>query len=109
MGGAYNVTSALFFTDANGGAPRPTVLSRPVAGGDAGNPANLLINADFDPKSMVLTEFAKGRGIGDCGSIWTWLWTGRAFEPLDASRLEACPGALPEDWPNIYKATRSER
>ena len=71
-----------------------------------GDPPNMLINESFDPKTMVLTSFAKGRGIGDCGTLTEWVWTGSTFALLDASGIEACPGALPEDWPSVYQANR---
>lgn len=100
---AYNFSSALFFTGV-GGKPRPVPL--PSAPGDSGTARNVVTNFGFDPKSMTLTEFNKGRGIGDCGETRTWLWTGQTFALLDAARLEACPGALPEDWPNTFHAER---
>ncbi len=36
----------------------------------------MLINSDFDPKTGQIGFFAKGRGIGDCGSSGGYAWTG---------------------------------
>ncbi len=103
--GAYNIASALYIVDAGGGAPKPVALPRPamLKGESADNVAE---NVGFDPKTMVLSSFDKGRGLGDCGSSASWLWDGHAFALLEASLLDACPGALPEDWPSVYTARR---
>ena len=101
--GAYNLSSALYLADADGGGAAPVALPRPpVLQADA--VANVVVNASFDPKTMRLVSFEKGRGLGDCGTSATWVWDGHAFELLEASMLEACPGALPEDWPSVYTA-----
>ena len=106
--GAYNTVSALYIVDAAGGVPKPVALPRPAAlKGDSAD--NVVENVGFDPKTMTLNSFGKGRGLGDCGSSASWLWDGHAFELLEASLLDACPGALPEDWPSIYSARRKER
>jgi hypothetical protein len=105
IGGAYNFSSALYFTDAQGTTARPVLLPQPATV-DGGTSENVVTNMSFDPKTMILSEFAKGRGIGDCGEARSWVWTGRVFTLLDASRLDACPGALQDDWPNIYHAQR---
>ena len=103
--GAYNIASALYLADAAGGVPKAVALPRPATlKGDAAD--NVAENVGFDPKTMILTSFGKGRGLGDCGSSASWLWDGHAFVLLEASLLEACPGALPEDWPSIYVARR---
>ena len=103
--GAYNIASALYLVDAAGGAPKPVALPRPAAiKGDSAD--NVAENVGFDPKTMTLVSFSKGRGLGDCGSSAAWLWDGHAFALLEATLLDACPGALPEDWPSIYVAHR---
>ena len=104
--GAYNVSSALYTTNADGGDPQALVLPRPPTAQASDEAANVAVNASFDPKSMELSSLEKGRGLGDCGSAATWVWTGRRFELTQASSLEACPGALPEDWPSVYLAQR---
>lgn len=100
--GAYNFQSALYFTDATGKPIGPANLPQPTSD-DA---PNLITNGDFDPKTMELSTFAKGRGIGDCGLVATWVWTGERFALLTAAGLDNCPGGLSDDWPNIYTAVK---
>ena len=101
--GAYNMTRALFFTDAKGGAPRPVPLPQARAE-DVATAENVVTNMGFDQKTMILSDFAKGRGLGDCGDRRTFVWTGKIFALLEAAGLDACPGALAEDWPLFYRA-----
>ncbi len=103
--GAYNVSVALFTTDGKGGQPRPAMLEQPPKQGDA-EADNVVVNYDFDVKTLTLTSLDKGRGLGDCGSSRTWVWTGEIFALLRAAELETCPGALPEDWPPVFQARR---
>ena len=96
---------ALFTTDAKGEKPRPAMLEQPPKQGDA-EADNVVVNDDFDVKTLTLTSLDKGRGLGDCGSLRTWVWTGEIFALLQAAELGTCPGALPEDWPSVYQARR---
>lgn len=59
---AYNFSSALFFTDADGGKPRPVLL--PTAGGEPGETRNLVTN--FFPNSTrgVASATAVRRAAG---------------------------------------------
>lgn len=100
-----NVSVALFTTDAKGEQPRPAMLEEPPKQGDA-EAENVVVNYGFDAKTLTLSGLDKGRGLGDCGSARTWVWNGEVFALLKASELEACPGALPEDWPPVYQAVR---
>lgn len=101
----YNVSAALFTTDAKGEQPRPAMLEQPPKQGDA-EADNVVVNYDFDVKTLTLTSLDKGRALGDCGTTRTWVWTGEIFALLSAAELEACPGALPEDWPPVFAAVR---
>lgn len=65
--------------------------------------SDTLTNADFDADTGRLTEFDKGRGIGDCGSVGTWIWTGYAFAMTEYAYEGECRGRLPEEWPVIFK------
>ncbi|OKH44643.1 hypothetical protein NIES30_21755 [Phormidium tenue NIES-30] len=62
--------------------------------------------ATFDPEQELLTVFSKARGIGDCGSLADYRWTGDELA-LETFRYQACsdsPGELlePADYPQIY-------
>lgn len=103
--GDYNVSVALFTTDGKGGQPRPAILEQPPKQSDA-TTDNVVVNYEFDVNTLTLASLDKGRGLGDCGTARTWVWTGEIFALLKATELEACPGALPEDWPVTYRASR---
>ncbi|MEQ9518050.1 MAG: DUF1176 domain-containing protein [Parvibaculum sp.] len=64
-----------------------------------------LINADIDEKTGELSEFSKGRGVGDCGSIARWTWTGGDFAMIEYAYEGECNGRLPDEWPLIYQRT----
>ncbi|MBX9295146.1 DUF1176 domain-containing protein [Chromobacterium vaccinii] len=49
-----------------------------------------LMNASFD--KGVLSSYAKGRGIGDCGSGASWAWTGKVFKLMSAQEAPQCRG-----------------
>jgi Protein of unknown function (DUF1176) len=38
-----------------------------------------IVNFDYDPDTKTLGEYNKGRGLGDCGGIGQWAWTGSDF------------------------------
>lgn len=103
--GAYNLSVALYTTDAKGEQPRPAMLEQPPERGDAAVD-NVVVNYGFDVKTATLSSLDKGRGLGDCGSQRSWVWSGEIFALLAAAELDACPGALPEDWPAVYTARR---
>jgi hypothetical protein len=63
-----------------------------------------LINAYYDPKTGVLFSFAKGRGIGDCGSSGRWVWRQYAFQLREFSSWDDCEnGREPDQWPVVFK------
>lgn len=49
-----------------------------------------LLNASFS--DGVLNEYVKGRGIGDCGSARSWLWTATGFQLYSEEEAPACRG-----------------
>ncbi|MEQ9143665.1 MAG: DUF1176 domain-containing protein [Parvibaculaceae bacterium] len=67
--------------------------------------SDTLVNASIDGSTGQLTEFAKGRGVGDCGSFATWEWTGYAFAMVEYAYEGDCRGRLPGDWPVIFRRT----
>jgi hypothetical protein len=58
---------------------------------DAGHP--VLVNASWSPESSSLESYAKGRGIGDCGSSESYVWDGVRFRLVEASAMGECRGA----------------
>ena len=105
--GAYNLASVFFLSDAKGGAIRPAPvppLMTPESNEPGVDPPYIMINADFDPKTMVLNAFEKARGLGDCGVLRKYLWDGRAFQPLEIDYMPECRGVEADAWPALQRA-----
>lgn len=102
--GAYNATYVLYLADATGGNVRPAALPtreprKANAEGDL-----WLVNPVYDPPTQTLTVFPRGRGLGDCGTIQTWTWTGRAGFALKQERFMGdCHGMTPDYWPTTWR------
>lgn len=100
--GAYNQGNRFFLTDADGTHPRPLQLPQTRQRWDEElTEADRLtyINAGYDPGSRTLTTFAKARGLGDCGLIATWVWTGEAFVLAEERVMNVCAGMTFDLWP----------
>ncbi|AVF35485.1 DUF1176 domain-containing protein [Rahnella sikkimica] len=62
-----------------------------------------LINADFDPKTGLLTTYDKGRGVGDCGVSSRWIFDGKAFRLAAFASEPSCDGySSSGDWPVLW-------
>ncbi len=57
-------------------------------------PIQSLSEADYDADKKTLNSFHKGRGIGDCGSMGEWKWTGSDFKLSKYIFKEKCDGKL---------------
>lgn len=106
--GAYNATYKLFLTGLNGANPRPTALPErePRQEGDIGGEGAWLVNPVYDPAAQTLTVFPRGRGLGDCGTITTWTWTGTAFALTEERSMGDCWGMGPDHWPTYWRTRR---
>lgn len=64
-----------------------------------------LMGAGFDPETLTLGTFQKGRGIGDCGSAATYKYeaTLEKFVLVEARVKDACDGEVESEWPLVYK------
>ncbi|MFN3513875.1 MAG: DUF1176 domain-containing protein [Phenylobacterium sp.] len=100
--GAYNIIYSLFLADERGRGVRPLNL-RYGSGEEAGS---ALMNVEFDPATQMLSNFDKARGVGDCGALSSWIWTGHAFEPVEQYLMGECRGVPMEDWPAVYRTRR---
>lgn len=89
--GAYNVSTGYWLV-----AGEAVASARKVAFPRNGD--NMLINSDYDPKTGQIGYFAKGRGIGDCGSAGNYAWTGSGFVLTAFSTMGECRGIGPDDW-----------
>lgn len=92
-GGAYNFDSLFVIVDKSG-KTSPASLE-----GDDG----LATNAEYDPKTRILSAYSKGRGVGDCGDASQWAWTGQGFELSRATTMPVCRG-YGYDWPVVFRA-----
>lgn len=108
IGGSYNHAVALHGVDRASGSARPLVMEH-VAGAmtpapDEKSGVPIVTNMGFDPATMVLTEYAGGRGLGDCGVYNAWVWDGRQFSLVIRREMSPCRGADRGDWPVTYRA-----
>jgi hypothetical protein len=102
--GAYNVTHNWYLTGPDGRDPRPAILAGTAGpGADPVMPDNSTVNGAYDPKTRTLSAFAKGRGIGDCGSAQTWAWTGDRFVLTQESTMGECAGVPSDLWPVAWR------
>ena len=76
-GAAYQFGQIVIATDAAGKA---RLLTFRDWDGKRFAPAKSLTEADFDPAKKTMNSFYKGRGIGNCGSMGEWTWTGNEFK-----------------------------
>jgi len=96
--GAYNF-SQLYVTSANDGSGARAVLFP-----TSGEAQDVLVNSNFDPSTNSLSAFGKGRGLGDCGQMATWAWTGREFALVEEDHMGDCLGVHWEFWPSTWRA-----
>lgn len=98
--GAYNVASQFWLVPG-----RDVAKARPATfEGNRDKPGNELVNADFDPKSGRVMFYAKGRGIGDCGTSGSYGWDGARFAVLQLSGMDACRLIPGDDWITLFRS-----
>lgn len=101
--GSYNASYAIYVSGPGGRDPRPAVL--PSSGPDQAEEGDdQLTNPSYDPATRVLTHFPRGRGIGDCGLIQSWVWTGRAFALAEERMMGDCWGMPSTVWPTTWRS-----
>lgn len=57
-----------------------------------------LTGAEFSTEDRLLREWAKGRGLADCGMSASWTWDGKMFRLTSYRSLDECRGAPPGIW-----------
>ena len=77
--GAYNYMSVPFIVA--GGKPVRATFNSPVGFGGEPGTDPMLVNAEWDETRYRLTSYAKGRGMGDCGSSETLCVGRHALSP----------------------------
>jgi hypothetical protein len=96
--GAYNMIYSFAVVDAKGAAHR-----LPVRYAGSAEATTELMNVDYDPATRTLSNFEKGRGLGDCGAVNTWVWDGKAFAPTAQDLMGECRGVGPDDWVTTWR------
>jgi len=103
--GAYNIIYSYFLTGAKGVNPRP--VDFPGSNGQvltSEYSPDGLVNPIYDPATRTITAFSKARGIGDCGALQTWTWTGRGFVMSREQVMGECWGMVSDFWPTTYRS-----
>jgi hypothetical protein len=96
--GAYNMIYSFAVVDAKGAARR-----LPIRYASSAETTTELMNVDYDPATRTLSNFEKGRGLGDCGAVNTWVWDGKAFAPTAQDLMGECRGVSPDDWVTTWR------
>ena len=102
--GAYNVSAVPLVASGEAGSRQFAFAPfdhLPGFTGDASAPP-LVVNARWNPARGELSSFAKGRGLGDCGTTETYRWDGVRFRLAEARSMPVCRGAW--EWPVLYSA-----
>ncbi|HEY0270089.1 MAG TPA: DUF1176 domain-containing protein [Sphingomonas sp.] len=102
--GAYNANFVPYLLTGKGFA-----LARfDAATGESDDPAAgaALTNASIDGDG-ILSSFAKGRGIGDCGVSQRFAWDGARFRLIEQTELGECRGGIA--WPTTWRARITRR
>ena len=109
-GGAYNYHYG--FLVATGGNPataRAVKFEWPIKVGsietDPGYEV-IAVNPIFDAKTMTISTFGKGRGLGDCGTSEDWVWDGKTFRLALLKMMGQCRAVPLYDWPTLYRTER---
>ncbi len=97
--GAYNLSLRYYITGPGGSAPR-ALSFQATEGGEL---QDVLTNPEYDPDARTLRQFAKGRGIGDCGTFQKWTWTGREFVLSEEFGMGECWGVPFDLWPSRWR------
>lgn len=92
--GAYNFTTIPVIATGKAGRRSfryPIFDLQPGWVEDAAQPQ--LVNANWDAARSRLDTYAKGRGIGDCGSSSAYVWDGVRFRLAESAMMGECRGA----------------
>ena len=62
-----------------------------------------MVDPEFDPATGILSTTSKGRGLADCGSSESWVWSRGAFRITALNYQDLCGGTAPGDWPPLVR------
>lgn len=98
--GAYNFSHAYAVSANDGSGARTIAFPTSHASQDD------LVNSNFNPDTNAISAFGKGRGLGDCGQMAEWSWTGREFALTQEDAMGDCLGVHWEFWPSTWRTTK---
>lgn len=104
--GAYQGSSLVFRAARDGSDVTRLTLPAPKFSDDSVNPSedfDLLVSPGLDVANGTLAQFAKGRGIGDCGYEATWQFDGQAFRLSHYAEMQTCGGLSADEWPVLWR------
>lgn len=94
--GAYNLSVVPFVATREGRGIRiePAPFDLPLETWQEEAGRRILVNGEWDPRTMTLADFSKGRGLGDCGSRSTYGWDGSRFRLVAREEMPECRGSI---------------
>ncbi|MBB3911440.1 DUF1176 domain-containing protein [Sphingomonas desiccabilis] len=87
--GAYNLMMAVFTV--RDGKHTPAQFDAPSGMSEDGSPIQNVVDGSFE--NEVLTSFARGRGLGDCGIRQEFVWDGSRFRLSRQEEMPECRGS----------------
>ena len=94
-GGMYNIPTVLRLADEYGRKARPLRLEREEPSDEG---ASIVTTGGYDPTTRSLSEFVRGRGVGDCGTSNEWTWNGERFVRTSTVVMAYCRGVPTSYW-----------
>lgn len=101
--GAYNLFED--FSIVTDGVARPADLGARGTGIDPdAETGSTLVNAGLTEDGRTIQAFFRGRGLGDCGTVTSWVFDGEDLALVEEAMMGECRGVMPDDWPVLYRA-----
>ncbi|MGJ8537549.1 MAG: DUF1176 domain-containing protein [Parasphingopyxis sp.] len=97
--GAYNFSDIAFVRQ--DGALAPARFDHVFSWGE-NREMPFLVNTYWNPEEGTLSTYAKGRGLGDCGTAESFVWDGEMFRLTERREMNACRGSV--HWITVYRA-----
>jgi hypothetical protein len=100
--GAYNFAWR-FYIDRDGGGTYEVLYFADYSERWGWTGTDVLYLPTFDEKTLELTSYYKGRGIGDCGTSGRWVWDEYLFRLVEYRAKDDCDGSgAPGEFPVAY-------
>lgn len=97
--GAYNFSDIAFVR--RNGALAPARFDHIFSWGETLE-MPFLVNTNWNSEDGTLSTYAKGRGIGDCGTAERFVWDGGMFRLTERREMNNCRGSI--HWITVYRA-----